>query len=378
MAHLGGTLEVLFGAKPAFQTVRATIQRWRDRSLAECASGGNRKPIGIRKAQSTLHSGRVSGVEEETLLVCAAEPNLIRIDKRITRDGRPQSLLTVCDGAIEWQRDHDGHVEYKNAATGKGGNTDFQRHFDRSLIREFLKSLSLEEISTLRVADRECVHVRAALRPGERVWPHWLPFGADDYEFCFDRERAVLLAIIGRHQGKEFERSEVREVTFDEPLDPSLFSFSPADGEQVHPATPIVEHLTLAAAIDRVPFTVFVPTQLPDRDHTQVHAIFHPPRRGAGRPFLTLMYMNHETRDHLSIEQSQWPRGEPDRLEWSRLESAGHELFISDPGDGTRVVTLKLQGTNICITSSLERERLIELASCLQPAAKPRCGERGV
>ena len=60
---------------------------------------------------------------------------------------------------------------------------------------------------------------------------------------------------------------EVVEVTFDEPLD--LILHLRACGEQVGPKVPVVEHLSLTAAVARMPFIVLVPTRVPDPEHSR-------------------------------------------------------------------------------------------------------------
>ena len=77
---------------------------------------------------------------------------------------------------------------------------------------------------------------------------------------------------------------EVLEVTFDEPLESHLFTYEPAPGEQVGPKIPVVERLTLTAAVARMPFTVLVPTRVPDPEHSQFEVMHHPRAdRGVGR-----------------------------------------------------------------------------------------------
>src|SRR5437762_218857 len=68
--------------------------------------------------------------------------------------------------------------------------------------------------ATVQTAGHECVRVRAVLRSGARLWPHWLPFGADEYEFHVQPERGVMLAVIARFGGEVFETSVVTQVTF--------------------------------------------------------------------------------------------------------------------------------------------------------------------
>ena len=81
-------------------------------------------------------------------------------------------------------------------------------------------------------------------------------------QFGADPEYGVVLYIAGRCEGDIFEVNEVSEVSFDEPLDDSMFSYSASPEEQVRPAEPIVERMSLSAAVARMPFTVLVPQWL--------------------------------------------------------------------------------------------------------------------
>src|SRR5262249_55706741 len=101
------------------------------------------------------------------------------------------------------------------------------RHFNPEQIRRFLEFLTLEPMRRIRTADRDCVSIRALPRPSDGLWgglwPHWLPYRADEYELHVDLARGVLLNIIGRYRGEFLGQHEVTEVAFDEPLDHNLF-----------------------------------------------------------------------------------------------------------------------------------------------------------
>ena len=101
------------------------------------------------------------------------------------------------------------------------------RHFNPEQIRRFLKILTLE-LMAHRTADRDCVSVRALPRPGDGLWPHRLPYRADEYGLHVDLALGVLLNIIGRYQGGSLGQHEVIDVAFDEPLNHNLFTYEPA------------------------------------------------------------------------------------------------------------------------------------------------------
>jgi hypothetical protein len=209
--------------------------------------------------------------------------------------------------------------------------------------------------------------VRAVPRPGAQLWPHWLPYGADEYELHADAERGVLLYVAGRHKGEVFDISEVLQVDFDETLGDGLFSYTPRQGEQVRPADPIVERLTLQAAVLRMPFTVLVPKRVLGSEPGDFEVMYHAPRLRSPRPFLCLMYRG---RVSLWINESDSSDAELAKMEWEQVECNGKRMAISDPGVGAgmRVVSLEQEGTHVTIWSDLERDGLVDIAASLVPA----------
>jgi hypothetical protein len=180
----------------------------------------------------------------------------------------------------------------------------------------------------------------------------------------------VLLSIHARFGGQVFEVSEATEVIFDEPLESDLFTYTPVVGEQVRPAETIVEHMTLEAAIRRMPFVVLVPARLPDAEHSQVDVMYHPSRRRSPWAHLSLMYRGSEQYGSLWIYESDTPDPDSSQLEWERFEQEGKPMWISDPGnEGMRVLAFEQQGTHVKIWSDLDRGQLLDLAMSLVPAS---------
>jgi hypothetical protein len=368
MSTLGDFLEVVYGPSDRFQTVRAVVRLWRDRDAAERALR-DRLLTGRRKAGGTP-PGEATRIWEADIRIWMDGLTRVRIEETRRRDGLTESSLVVMDGDRWWERDHQGHVQSggpgESDRTGPG-LTDAKRHFFAASLREFFVGLSLEPLGPARTAGQECVRVRAVPRPEGRLWSHWMPAGADEYELHADPERGVVLLVVAKFRGRVFETIEVTEVAFDTPLDPGLFAYEPRQGEQVRAADPIVEWLTLAAAIARVPFTVLVPSRLPDPDHANFEVMYHPPRVNDSRPHLTLLYRGEF---HLSVDQSDTP-ADLDGWDWEAVEWAGRRMEISDPGPekGKRIVRLEHLGTHVDIWSDLDRERLLDLAASLAPAS---------
>ena len=365
MSALGDFLEAVYGRNPPFETVRASIRLRRNRELADNARGGNRTVMGRRKVRSVS----TKSIEEFEVSVWLAVPDRARIERR-----RAEQLvdLTVVNSIEWWKRDDQGHVE--TSAKGKRsspGLSDAERHFDRKRLRELFVQLDLEQMGVVQTAGQECVRIRAAPRLGGSLWPHWLPTGADEYEFDADRNRGVLLSIIARFNGEAFESSGVSHLAFDESLDPLLFHYAPELGEQVRPADQRTVHLTLDAAIAQMPFTVLVPTKMPDPDHGRMEIMYNPPTLKSPRPDLTIMYLCFDTDTRLWFHESTSPDPELQQYEWESVICNGKRVRISDPGnDGMRIVFLEQMGTHVAIWSDLKREQLLELAASLLPAKR--------
>lgn len=367
MSQLGDFLGTLCGPADRFRTVRAVIHHRQDKSASERALAANR-PAGRRRESGTEPSAPV--IWTSTLRVWADGKHRARVEETRHRDGIVESSLTVVNESRWWKRDFQGHVE--EGATRSRGRpgpslTDLERHFSPALLRQCLAGLTLESLGAVRVADRECLRIRAVPRPDGHLWPHWLGFGADEYELHADPELGGVLFVGSSFRGTELETSTVTEVAFDEPLPDTLFVYEPRPGEPVRPADTLVEHLTLAAAVARAPFTVLVPTRLPEgyRDgHSE--SLFHPTRINGPRSHLTLLYFGPE---FLSVRQSSTPDSRDD-YEWEVVERNGRRVEISDPGPGAgqRVLRLEHSGTHIEIRSDLSREQLLDMAVSLEPA----------
>jgi len=363
MSEMGQFLETLYGSGEPFCAVRAVIRTFRDRALAESADGGNRSPIGRRNAAPPVEHG----VDEAKLSIWLRCPGRYRIERDRRSADRAEHGIVIANDATQWEIDSQGRVE---TSQPRGGiDTDIARHFDLGLLREFFVGLALEQRGMVETAGRYCVCLRAVLRPKGRLWPHWLPSGADEYELHADIERGALLYIAGISRGKVFEVNEVSGVAFDEALDDRLFEYAPSAAQEVRPATPISERLTLEAAVERMPFTVLLPSRVSESAKGPFEVVYHPPRRNSPRACLSLFWYSDEP--SLWIDQSdQADSDEIAKLEWEQIEIDGARLAISDPGvdGGTRVVVCERHGTHISAKSNLERAALVDVVASLAPA----------
>lgn len=369
MSELGRFLEVVYGPRDAFRTVQGTLRQWRNKDLAESASGGGRTAMGRKK---TGADGKPT-IETAELSFSLSMPNRLRIEKTDSCEEQVHASLVVVNGDQWWFRDHQGHVELSESKKEQRhkppipGLNNIERHFYAASLRDYFVGLSLEQIGTVETAGRACIRLRAVPRAGARLWPHWLPYGAEEYEFHADPERGALLFVAAQFGGEVFEIYEVTLVKFDEPLDDALSSYSPMEGEQLRAAEPIAERLTLETAISRMPFVVLVPSRLSAIGGEAFEVMYHPPRLRSPRAHLGLMYRG----DH-SFWINQAGTADPimAKMEWEQFERHGRQMALSDPGvdAGMRIVALEHDGTHVTIFSDMDREQLLEIASSLMPA----------
>lgn len=369
MSTLGDILEVVYGPSDKFQTVRATIRHWRNKTLARRAALG-RAPFG--KLKTPAEASQVN--DESFFSVWIRLPDRFRIESRDQNSRRP---LEILNGDRSWTCDDQGHVNVDAGGASKKrrgapGATCTDRHFSRASLREFFVGLSLEAVGEVRTAGYDCLRLQARVRDSGRLWPHWLPCGADEYEFQVEPVRGVVLAILGRNNGEVFETNEVTEAVFDEPLDESLFRYEPRYGEQLRPKTPSAERLSLTDAIARVPFTVFLPTSNSSSNHGELDVWYHPASGSHGPTLMISPPAGYETQDRYMMSQSAMQEADRSDLEWEEIVRDGQTLRITDPevDRGYRGVTLERSGTRVLIWSNdIPRETLLDFAASLVPAS---------
>ena len=371
MSALGDFLEKFYGTEPLFHAVHARVNH-RKKSLPAGSSSGRERVIGRRRRNAK------SKESEENLVFWARLPEQARVETTRIKDGETETSIEVVNGATFWKRHRDGTIEQgseerRHARERSLLPTDFQRHFDRRLLRQCFAALTLEANGTCQVAGRDCLRIRAVQVPGAQLWPHWLAWEASEYDFAADVERAVLLSIVGLVDGEAIETHEAIAVTFDEEIDDSLFTYRAGLGETVLPAVPVAEHITMAAAAARAPFTVFVPTYVPEGERVQSDVRYHPQRPNCTEEYLSVGYLGGETFDHAWINQ----RGERDKelqeeLEWHEVVVEGRRFEFSDPDpvEGLRVLAWEWDGTYLELIADLPREEMVKIALSLKPVGR--------
>jgi len=369
MSNLGDFLERFYAPEQTFHTVQARV-RHTIKAAPENASSGRTSNIGRPRRDRKPRSESV-----EVLQFWAHYPDKARIESTRTKREQSQTTIEIVNGEDQWKRFHDGTVERDTTLSERSRGihrlpTELERHFGNELLRQCFAALTLEVVGTCEVANRDCLKLRAKKLPEALFWPHWFSFEAIEFELAADIERAVLLSIIGVIDEQPVDAHEVFEVSFDEELDDSLFTYEAGLGETVQPATPTIEHTTLRAAAARAPFTVLVPSYLPEMDSLYNEAIYHPNRPDCKDEHLTIFYRGAKSYDSLWIQQSGHPDSDTrDELEWDEFEHDGQRMQISDPypEQGRRILCTEQAGTHVSITSDLPRDKLARIAASLSP-----------
>lgn len=363
MSELGDFLERFYSPVETFRTVRARVQH----TKRSAPPGGEslRRSIGRRRTDLPTED------EIDELLIWGAPPRQVRLERMRTSEGRTAHDVEVINGDDSWKRHSNGVVEKQENHKFRGRDrlslpTAYQRHFDRALLRECFAALTLEAVGHVSIAGRDCLKIRALQIPGTQLWPHWLSWDASEFEFAADVNRAVLLSIVGLVGGKEVECHLVEEAVFDEEIDESQFTLDVGGDEVVQPAIPVSEHITWAAAADRVGFTLLKPSYIPSRDRLQEEVLYHPARPNSRQEHVTIFYRGGDAFESLWLTQrAQRDEKSHAKLEWSPLEVEGLALEISDPAleaEGLRILAFRSENTDVSITSDLPIKELIEIA----------------
>jgi hypothetical protein len=251
MSELGDVLDRLFSEPDWSGTVHAVVLEWAATGELDqlATSRGRERQKELAAPTSVLKVDPLPAIEIRRPNV-AAPPSERMLELWIDSHGRgraerswvtesgPEHLATtwVSTGKGYSRTDKTSFDLVRSVVCPQGGvwpapsPTDSERIFDSGWFRVVLASLQLEQTGVGMVAGRPVVLVRANLRPGKTLWPHWLPFGADQYRFAIDREFVSLLSISAIVDDREFERIEVQQITYDFELSADTFALPSAGG----------------------------------------------------------------------------------------------------------------------------------------------------
>ena len=232
MSDLGNALALAHDARERLGTLRARVIRWRH---------DERWPQAFERAHERLGDAAIAAWSADAAAkVVPPSTTVTRLwvdgeRMRVETEGEPgpDSALTVVVGTRVWS-----YVPGRGAFTGEAPAGHAPGAVAMLLDPlPLLASLRLEVQGTVRWESRPAVELSGTLRPGmgHRLFGAGLVDWADRCDLLLDAERGVLLRAAAMLQDQPFAVAEIRELAFDEPLNPALFRFEPPPGVPVVP-----------------------------------------------------------------------------------------------------------------------------------------------
>lgn len=363
MSRLGDFLEAFYGTHHSFRTVFARVHH-------ESQPGSPTKTRRMIIGKAKPSTAKTDMVTTE-MSFWAELPDRVRMEISRSKGTETKTTVEVLRGHEHWKRKPDGSVEVESERElTKNGRyqfpTQYARHFDRGLIREFFSALTLEQVGECQIAGRDCVRMRALPIDGDHIWPHWLSIEADTYEFAGDLALPSLLSILAFQEGALIESHEVVEVKFDEPIDEAMFTCEPITGRAVREAVPVVDRISPKTAAARVPFKLLFPAKGTGGE-SPIEEVMHCPARDSEGEHISVFLRdegNFQLWYHLRARPGKEMQSD---LEWEPVEISGRKFRISDPDvpEGLRVLTFEQAGTCVEIFSDLPRSDLFDFALSL-------------
>jgi outer membrane lipoprotein-sorting protein len=364
MSERGDLLELLHRAHRSFDTVRVEAREWRHVRRTQEAYARQLRSAGHGDAHALPADDGAPEDWEVRVRACLERPNRVREE----RGEADRVTIAVSDGSRWWQVIPEWSTssdEGDGWATGQVG--ECLRHaVDPSSLAT---GLDLEPAGRAGRAGREAILVAANPRPGPYGFQHdVLLGGADRHELAIDAERGFLLEAVSFLDDAPASLFEVLEIAFDEPLDPSLFTYEPAPGEQVAAPHEIRsgDVVTIEAAARTASFAVHVPGSL--GHGWRSHVLYTPGREGTRvQETVTVSLYRDDATHSVTLRQTAgpWQSWQTNGTEETQRE--GRSLRVS-VGPWRRVL-VEQEGTHVELDSgTVETDALVELALSLVPA----------
>lgn len=396
MTDVAAVLELLYGARHRYRTVRGVLETWHDpgrlmeahRRSAERRRGrGYGGSMQIMIATSGEGPPELPNEQRELIRFWYEPPDRLREEAR-TLGPHEYERVFVRDGTHWWAYSPDWGAmsnvdlsEEQAESVHAGGGEQFSQLLDPTGL---LVGLEIAEVeSGDEWLDRPALRVRGRPRVGQELvhYPglHMLE-SADACELLVDRERGVVLKVAFFLDDDEFSGSSFTEIAFDEHLPDEVFVFEPPPGEEVRPPDLGRSHrYTLGEVAGAASFTVFKLRDLPKGDW-RLHVHYSEKRERPPIPEMVhLAYQRADAAEHVSL--SQRPVGEGG-FGWGGYRLEGPELEEIERGgrvytickrnpeyDVPASVMFEREGTAIQLSSSeVDQETLLVMAESLEPA----------
>jgi hypothetical protein len=355
----------------------------------------------VWRHQERLHAAFLANAEQQQRRGAAtrtfsygevAEPVEVEETVRIWRDGDRARVehhggprdgyYAVADGPLWWTWDE------RNGAHSNQDDPSIASNVAEELLvmldpTRLLGSLRFEPAGDSQVAGRPTISARATPRPQDtRRGPPPLELreigpGADYYELEVDRQFGVLLCATAIRDGKPFHKITILAAAFDQPVPDDTFRFKPPAGEPIQTRTwqeSQVEHVTLAQAQRRAPFTVLMPDTVPIDWQVQCRLI-RPSERPPSPMQIGVIYTSTDGHESISLSQFSAGGSNPyrelghDDAKWETVTRNGIEMKTRPARWGQAQVELEHEGTFVHLMSdNLTRDQVLTIAAGLRPA----------
>jgi hypothetical protein len=195
MSEVGDFLESLHDVQPGFRTVTATI-RHSDPNAA-------------------------SNEDDAVFRIVFVPPARARIEECRSREGEKTKSITLYE-APTWQR--RGPADLGVSGVVHASSTcpwlyDVQRHFDKAFLRVCLARMTFAFAGELTFCGAQCCRIRAVPDSSRGLWPHWLPYPADQYDLIVESARGTVLSISAYGADTIFAVNEVTDLKYDAEID---------------------------------------------------------------------------------------------------------------------------------------------------------------
>jgi hypothetical protein len=325
MITIAQLLELLYGARRRFQSVRATLSVEVDHSLLERSDwpddAVNPPPP---RTEPQAYVARL----------WADSAGRIRLEREVDRE----LDIEVIGG-------HDGQDEAESLAEGL---------FDLFDPAPLLGSASFELRGELTQAGRPAASVLA--QPRRQPIEIGYLWGCEAYELAVDLERGVLLHVVGRIGGEAAGTIAVEEIAFDEPLAPELFEQEPqkSDDATVEEHEPTrTETVSLRTAAERAPFTLWVVARLLDEWRMYVRLVEEEPP-GPEPAWVEILYRSHDGANRVELIEERTREA----FGYGWTSSQAPPRLIEHRGEQVLVVAQEPYETELAVTRGETRIRL--------------------
>jgi outer membrane lipoprotein-sorting protein len=389
MSELGDLLELMHGASRRWNTARLVTREWSQAEGRHIAFDRQRRAAGGSNAGSVSTASALmtaAGAEEPATSESVSRLWIDRLGERTRteRDGEYGGSLHIRVEDLWWSYNPDmGATSNQHDPPQRRSSPTLEATLDPSILIPQFDFTEVSAVGAATVAGRPAVTALATTRMTNlppALLGHPAP-GADDLVIAIDAERGVILRFEARVDDRTFSTYEVVEADFDEDFSPELFTFVPPNGGPVRSSLeswPRVEPVSVEEAVRQAPFTVLVPTRLPEG--WTLTAGWYP---GARRPFhptsVIIHVLSEDVQDRLHIYQSSTSssihlsgsRQSSDDENWELVERDGRRIDLHRHRTSPEPIydaAIEMAGTLVRASGILGRESTLDIVGSLAPA----------